>query len=414
MLLVALAPTGYAHAEDAALPDDAATSAIQVYQRYASDLRHARCRFTPSCSEYASLAIARYGLVDGSARAADRLMRCNGSAVGAYARGAGGALRDPVGDEPAPAGTVWVPAWLRLEAEPDRPPVAESLDAGRRARLEETIAFALQLEQRGDRANAAVEYQRAGLLAGPREAHAWAFDRIGAAAARSGDARGAEGAHLSSAMLSPDEAHRARAVYRAAISRFEGGSFAACGRLLADRTLIVPSSPGSNAPLSRRPGEAQVEALAGLAEMGLGDWAAARGHFSQAQAVAGPGDTLRPRLDVLAGSVAQDPRLAHRSPPAAGTLSAIVPGSGQMYAGRGADGLRHLLFNAALILTTISFARGEHVPAAFLTGALAVPFYVGNIRGAASSARRFNRDRRVEWLGSAIDASVNGTRAVRP
>ena len=86
-------------------------------------------------------------------------------------------------------------------------------------------------------------------------------------------------------------------------------------------------------------------------------------------------------------------------------MSAVLPGSGQMYAGRGADGLRHLLFNAAMILTTISFARGEHVPAAFLTGSLALTFYTGNIRGAAASAKRFNRERRLELLGSAIDGS---------
>src|ERR1041385_2122494 len=159
----------------AAAPDDAATGAIRVYQRYLSDLRHARCRFTPSCSEYAAQAIARYGLVDGSARAADRLMRCNASASGAYPRGENGTLRDPVGDDTPPAGVVWAPGWLRLAPEPESPPVADTVGLLRRARLDETVAFALRLEKRGERAGAAVEFQRAGMLAGLSEADAWAF-----------------------------------------------------------------------------------------------------------------------------------------------------------------------------------------------------------------------------------------------
>jgi hypothetical protein len=393
---------------DAGAPDDAATSAIRVYQHYLSDLRHTRCRFTPSCSEYAAQAIARYGLIDGSARAADRLMRCNGSAVGAYPRGEGGTLSDPVGDEPASSGVVWAPRWLRLGPEPERPPVADTVGADRRARLDEAVAFARRLEQRGERAGAAIEYQRAATLAGLAEADAWAFDRIGAGAARAADALGAEAAYLTAAMLSPGEAQRARAVYRAATSRFDGGSFAACERLLADRTLVAVVADSSAVSREGRPAAAHVETLGGLADFGLGDWDAARTRLARAHALAAlPADSsTRRRIETLTGFAEQGPRLAHRSSGLAGTMSAVLPGSGQMYAGRFSDGLRHLLFNAALILTTISFARGEHVPAAVLTGALALPFYTGNIRGAASAAKRFDREHRLELLGRAIDASA--------
>jgi putative membrane protein insertion efficiency factor len=392
-------------------PDDAATGAIRVYQHYLSDLRHARCRFTPSCSEYAAQAIARYGLIDGSARAADRLMRCNASAVGAYPSGEGGTLRDPVGDEPAPAGVIWAPGWLRLGPEPEMPPVADTVGADRRVRLGETVAFARRLEQRGERASAATEYQRAAMLAGLARADAWAFDRIGAGAARAADALGAEAAYLTAAMLSPDEAQRAREVYRAATSRFDGGSFAACERLLADRTLVAPAPESSGVRREGRPDAAHVEALGGLANLGLGDWDVARARFASAHTLAAlaspaPDDTTRRRIETLAGFVEQGPRLPRRSPVLAGTISAVLPGSGQLYSGRGSDGLRHLLFNAAMILTTISFARGEHVPAAILTGSLALPFYIGNIRGAADSAKRFNRERRLELLGRAIDRSA--------
>jgi putative membrane protein insertion efficiency factor len=401
--MAALWALGLAAGASSAQEDDAATGAIRVYQRYVSDLRHARCRFTPSCSEYAAQAIARYGLIDGSARAADRLMRCNASAASEYPRGADGTLRDPVGDESPPAGVIWAPAWLRLAPEPDSPPVADSLGPERRAHLDETVAFARRLEQRGDRANAAVEYQRAGMLAGRVEADAWAFDRIGAAAARAGDALGAEAAYLTAAMLTQDEAHRARTVYRAATARFDGGSYSACGRLLADRTLVAVDSSSDRS--AGWPSAAHIDALGGLAGMGLGDWDAARTRFTRALAAPGTDTTTRRRIGTLARFVEQGPRLPHRGSTLAGTMSAVIPGSGQVYAGRTSDGLRHFLFNALMILTTISFARGEHVPAAILTGALELPFYTGNIRGASASAKRHDRDRRLELLGRAIQAS---------
>ena len=388
----------------AAAPDDAATGAIRVYQHYLSDLRHARCRFTPSCSEYAAQAIARYGLIDGSARAADRLMRCNASAAGAYPRGEGGTLLDPVGDETPPAGAVWVPGWLRLAPESELPPVADSVGLPRRARLDESVAFARRLEQRGERASAAIEFQRAGMLAGLVEADAWAFDRIGAGAARAGDALGAESAYLTCAMLAPDGARRARAVYRAATSRFDGGSFAACERLLADRALVVADTSAANRAAWPKP--SHMEALGGLADMGLGDWDAARTRFTNALAVPASDTTTRRRIGTLAGFVDEGPRLPRRNSTLAGTMSAVIPGSGQVYSGRVTDGLRHLLFNTVMILATVSFARGEHVPAAVLTGALELPFYLGNIRGASASAKRFDRDRRLEHLGKAIEASA--------
>jgi putative membrane protein insertion efficiency factor len=390
----------------AAAPDDAAIGAIRVYQHYLSDLRHARCRFTPSCSEYAAQAIARYGLIDGSARAADRLMRCNASATGAYPRGEGGTLRDPVGDDSPPAGVVWAPAWLRLAPEPESPPVADSVGLLRRARLEETVAFARRLEQRGERSSAAIEWQRAGMLAGLVEADAWAFDRIGASAARAGDALGAEAAYLTSAMLTQDEAHRARAVYRAATSRFDGGSFSACERLLADRTLVALAAESTAASGERWPRAAHVDALGGLANVGLGNWDTARARFTHALAAPATDTTTRRRVGMLAGAVDEGPRLAQRNATLAGTMSAVIPGSGQVYAGRASDGLRHFLFNTVMILTTISFARGEHVPAAVLAGALELPFYLGSIRGASASARRFDRDRRLELLGRAIETSA--------
>jgi putative membrane protein insertion efficiency factor len=49
---------------------------IALYKRLLSPLLGARCRFHPSCSTYARIAIARYGPWRGSVLAAWRILRC--------------------------------------------------------------------------------------------------------------------------------------------------------------------------------------------------------------------------------------------------------------------------------------------------------------------------------------------------
>ncbi len=49
---------------------------IRVYQRYAKLETRLRCCYTPSCSEYAILALKKYGLIFGSIKAVKRLLRC--------------------------------------------------------------------------------------------------------------------------------------------------------------------------------------------------------------------------------------------------------------------------------------------------------------------------------------------------
>jgi len=52
-----------------------ATLAIKIYQAFSS-MREPRCKYYPSCSNYAATAIRRYGL-KGVAMASWRLLRCN-------------------------------------------------------------------------------------------------------------------------------------------------------------------------------------------------------------------------------------------------------------------------------------------------------------------------------------------------
>lgn len=51
---------------------------IKFYQRYISRLKgRPSCRFYPTCSQYAVMAIEKYGAVRGSLKAIRRILRCN-------------------------------------------------------------------------------------------------------------------------------------------------------------------------------------------------------------------------------------------------------------------------------------------------------------------------------------------------
>ena len=50
---------------------------VRVYKLIVSPWLPAACRFTPTCSEYASDAIKEFGLVRGGVRSAGRLLRCH-------------------------------------------------------------------------------------------------------------------------------------------------------------------------------------------------------------------------------------------------------------------------------------------------------------------------------------------------
>ncbi|MCD8146446.1 MAG: membrane protein insertion efficiency factor YidD [Clostridiales bacterium] len=49
---------------------------IGLYQRYISSGLPPRCRFIPTCSEYAKEAVEKYGAARGSLLAAKRLAKC--------------------------------------------------------------------------------------------------------------------------------------------------------------------------------------------------------------------------------------------------------------------------------------------------------------------------------------------------
>ena len=50
---------------------------IRLYQRYISPGLPRRCRFSPTCSQYALEAITKYGALKGGYLAVRRILRCH-------------------------------------------------------------------------------------------------------------------------------------------------------------------------------------------------------------------------------------------------------------------------------------------------------------------------------------------------
>ena len=58
--------------------------AIVFYRNFLSPLKPPTCRFIPTCSEYAYLAIEKYGVVRGTWLAVKRLAKCHPFHPGGY------------------------------------------------------------------------------------------------------------------------------------------------------------------------------------------------------------------------------------------------------------------------------------------------------------------------------------------
>ena len=59
-------------------------AAIKFYRKYLSPLKHTKCPYIPTCSEYGLEAIEKYGALKGGLLALWRILRCNPFHKGGY------------------------------------------------------------------------------------------------------------------------------------------------------------------------------------------------------------------------------------------------------------------------------------------------------------------------------------------
>jgi len=101
----------------------------------------------------------------------------------------------------------------------------------------------------------------------------------------------------------------------------------------------------------------------------------------------------------LAYDVKKGKDLPSKSPLLAGLFSSILPGSGQMYAGRYYDGLVSFFFNALFIYLAADNFRIDNDPTAILFTAIELGWYTGNIYSAVGSAHKYNEVQKDEFVG---------------
>ena len=82
--------------------------------------------------------------------------------------------------------------------------------------------------------------------------------------------------------------------------------------------------------------------------------------------------------------------LPEKSEILAGIMSAVVPGSGYIYAEHYGDGITAFLINALAITGTVTAVNSENYAVAAIVGGIGLPFYLGNIYGSANAAKKWN------------------------
>jgi len=80
----------------------------------------------------------------------------------------------------------------------------------------------------------------------------------------------------------------------------------------------------------------------------------------------------------------------YKNPALAGTLSAVIPGSGKMYVGEWGDGLTALVVTSLFAFLAYDNFRADHTTRAWIFTGLCCFFYAGNIYGSVASAQIFN------------------------
>jgi tetratricopeptide (TPR) repeat protein len=97
--------------------------------------------------------------------------------------------------------------------------------------------------------------------------------------------------------------------------------------------------------------------------------------------------------------------IPQKSPSAAGTLAAILPGSGHLYTERPIDALVAFFLNGAFICAAVELFRHDNYVAGGIVTFFEVGWYTGNIYSAVNSAHKYNKKTKEGFIRNLIEKS---------
>lgn len=249
---------------------------------------------------------------------------------------------------------------------------------------DDTAAFADHLFETGDYYRAITEYERVAFSHPGTAAAERARFQIAMSYYRGGKFAIAARGFRDLAERGPDGALARQAALMAAESDYRNGD---------DRSAIA----ALDAFLGKYPADPERDRaliLLGRCHLRGGDWKRAAEVFESVPAGSAAGGAAAG----LAGGARRYPDVPTKSPALAGTLSAVLPGAGQLYVGRRGDAAAAFLLNALFVWAAVeSFDRGNDVAGGILL-AFEAGWYSGNVFNAVGSAHKYNRRARQEYL----------------
>lgn len=355
------------------------TGMVRFYQGVLRRSIASDCQFHPSCSNYAIEALAIYGPIQGLAMTADRLERCHMFTSNEYPTTVLYVNHQPIRkfvDPPSsnslkpftlqrsgrPGSFRRPSAALKRIAEATREKLKTASDAERKI-----FAFAIDLTLQADYYRAVTEFKR--------------FV-----------------SQYPDSKLVPD-ARLLQAIATLFADRVDEAT-----RFLEDTPAPVDLDGESlhryllaYAYFSRQRYDEALAAL-GTLDVSNPDWADEARHLKFVTLVA-RGDYAQARE---LGTLPAWDDIPSRSPVLSGLLSSLLPGSGQVYGGRAADGVVAFVLTGVFAAATWEAADEELQVVAGLTAVVGLLFYAGNIYGAVNGAHRFNEEARLQFQQKAI------------
>jgi hypothetical protein len=139
------------------------------------------------------------------------------------------------------------------------------------------------------------------------------------------------------------------------------------------------------------------EFMIGLSYLGEYRWNAGERVFAHFPSTY-PESQFIPLAQSLRAEAAAAQILPRRSPAVGGILSTLIPGTGQMYAGKHWDGFMAFVVNGALAYATVHSWENDNKTSAYVFGWFGLSFYFGNIYGGINAPKRFNREQQEKHL----------------